>query len=78
MIYSALVSPEVLTIISRLKFRELDYLGTYVCCLSSKCDSTLIWAHHNKEIKVEYLLTDINRTIANRKSSDLVGRAFLI
>ena len=41
-------------------------------------DRTLIWAHHNKEIKVEYLLTDINRTIANRKSSDLVGRAFLI
>lgn len=42
---------------SRLKFRELDYLGTYVCCLSSKCDSTLMWAHYansNTGFCVEY------------------------
>lgn len=31
---------------SRLNFRALDYIGTYVCCLSSKCDSTLMWAHY--------------------------------
>lgn len=31
---------------SRLKFRQLDYLGTYICCLSSKNDSTLMWAHY--------------------------------
>lgn len=42
---------------SQLKFRELDYLGTYVCCLSSKCDSTLMWAHYansNTGICIEY------------------------
>lgn len=46
---------------SRLKFRELDYLGTYVCCLSSKCDSTLMWAHYansNTGICVEYDFND--------------------
>lgn len=47
---------------SRLKFRQLDYLGTYVCCLSSKCDSTLMWAHYansNTGICIEY---DFNNT----------------
>lgn len=42
---------------SRLKFRLLDYLGTYVCCFSSRCDSTLMWAHYaasNTGICVEY------------------------
>ncbi len=42
---------------SRLKFRELDYLGIYICCLSSKCDSTLMWAHYansNTGICIEY------------------------
>ena len=46
---------------SRLKFRELDYLGTYVCCLSSKCDATLMWAHYansNTGICVEYDFND--------------------
>lgn len=46
---------------SRLIFRELDYLGTYVCCLSSKCDSTLMWAHYansNKGICIEYDFND--------------------
>ena len=40
-----------------LKFRELDYLGTYVGCLSSQCDSTLMWSHYadyNRGICVEY------------------------
>ena len=42
---------------SRLKFRELDYLGTYVFCLSEEKTSTLMWAHYadsNKGICVEY------------------------
>ena len=42
---------------ARLKFRELDYLGTYVGCLSSQCDSTLMWSHYadyNRGICVEY------------------------
>lgn len=46
---------------SRLKFRELDYLGTYVCCLSSKCDSTLMWSHYansNTGICIEYNFND--------------------
>ena len=46
---------------SRLKFRELDYLGTYVCCLSSKCDSTLMWAHYansNTGVCIEYDFND--------------------
>jgi len=46
---------------SRLKFRTLDYLGTYVCCLSSKCDSTLMWAHYansNTGVCIEYDFND--------------------
>lgn len=42
---------------SRLKFRELDYLGTYVCCFSQENSSTLMWAHYadsNKGICIEY------------------------
>ena len=31
---------------SRLKFRQLDYLGTYVGCFSSQNDSSLMWAHY--------------------------------
>lgn len=31
---------------SRLKFRQLDYLGTYVSCLSSDMASTLMWSHY--------------------------------
>ena len=46
---------------SRLNFRELDYLGTYICCLSSKCDSTLMWAHYansNTGVCIEYDFND--------------------
>lgn len=42
---------------SRLKFRELEYLGTYVCCFSSINDSTLMWAHYanaNSGMCIEY------------------------
>lgn len=42
---------------SRLKFRELDYLGTYVCCFSENSKSTLMWAHYadsNKGLCIEY------------------------
>ena len=51
---------------SRLKFRELDYLATYVCCFSTENSSTLMWAHYadsNKGLCIEY---DFNRlTISN-------------
>ena len=42
---------------ARLKFRELDYLGTYVCCFSDENSSTLMWAHYadsNKGLCIEY------------------------
>ena len=42
---------------SRLKFRELDYLGTYVCCFTTDNYSTLMWAHYadsNRGISIEY------------------------
>lgn len=42
---------------SRLKFRELDFLGTYVCCFSTDNCSTLMWAHYadsNRGISIEY------------------------
>ena len=42
---------------SRLKFRQLDYLGTFAICLSSKNDSTLMWSHYansNTGMCVEY------------------------
>ena len=31
---------------SRLSFRRLDYLGTYVCCFSTDNTSTLMWSHY--------------------------------
>ena len=31
---------------SRLKFGLLNNIGTYVCCLSSKNDSVLMWSHY--------------------------------
>lgn len=42
---------------SRLNFRALDYLGTYVCCFSKDISSTLMWAHYadsNKGFCIEY------------------------
>ena len=42
---------------SRLKFRELEYLGTFVCCFSKSNTSPLMWAHYadsNKGICIEY------------------------
>ena len=42
---------------SRYKFRELDFLGTYVCCFSRGNTATLMWAHYadsNKGICIEY------------------------
>lgn len=46
---------------SRLKFRELDFLGTYAVCLSSKNNSTLMWSHYansNMGMCVEYDFND--------------------
>lgn len=42
---------------SRLSFRMLDYLDTYVSCFSSEKDSNLMWSHYAKSntgICVEY------------------------
>lgn len=55
----AIVKPyiEHLKTESRLKFRELDYLGTFVGCFSHDNNSTLMWAHYadsNKGICIEY------------------------
>lgn len=47
---------------SRLKFRMLDYLGTYVSCFSSENDSVLMWSHYAKSntgICVEYNFKDL-------------------
>lgn len=56
---------------SRLKFRELDYLGTYVCCFSQENSSTLMWAHYadsNKGICIEYDFNKLPITNLLRKS----------
>ena len=50
---------------SRLTFRELDYLGTYVCCFSRNNASTLMWSHYadsNRGCCIEY---DFNRLPEN-------------
>lgn len=42
---------------ARLKFRQLDYLGTYGCCFSERNDSSLMWAHYadsSKGFCIEY------------------------
>lgn len=47
---------------SRLKFRQLDFLGTYAICLSTKNNSTLMWSHYadsNTGMCVEYDFNDI-------------------
>lgn len=56
---------------SRLKFRELDYLGTYVCCFSSQNDSPLMWAHYansNSGICIAYDFNKIDRDNLFRKT----------
>lgn len=48
---------------SRMKFRLLDYLGTYAVCLSLKNNSTLMWSHYassNTGMCVEYDFNDKN------------------
>jgi hypothetical protein len=45
---------------SRLKFRFLDYLGTYVCCFSTKLDSTLMWSHYANSSKGICISYDLN------------------
>lgn len=55
----SVVSPYAkrLKVESRLKFRELDLLSTYICCFSKNNASILMWAHYadeNRGICVEY------------------------
>lgn len=57
---------------SRLKFRALEYLGTYICCLSTKFDSTLMWAHYagsNTGICIEY---DFNASNLNSLQKSMI------
>ncbi len=49
----------------RLKFRELEFQGTYVVCLSTKNDSILMWSHYadsQQGICIEY---DFNQWTAD-------------
>ena len=51
---------------SRLKFRMLESLGTYVSCLSKEFDSILMWAHYaecNTGICLEY---DFNKATSKK------------
>lgn len=57
---------------SRLKFRQLDYLGTFAICLSSKNDSTLMWSHYansNTGMCVEY---DFNNVQVKSLQRDMI------
>lgn len=57
---------------SRLKFRTLDFLGTFISCLSTRNDSTLMWSHYaasNTGICVEY---DFNYSAVNPLQKNMV------
>lgn len=57
---------------SRLKFRMLEYLGTYVSCLSTRFDSTLMWAHYAESstgICVEY---NFNQSISDTLTRKMI------
>lgn len=57
---------------SRLKFRMLEYLGTYVSCLSARYDSTLMWTHYavsSTGICTEY---DFNQCSINSIQRNLI------
>ena len=54
---------------SRLKFRLLEYLGTYVGCFSSKNNSTLMWSHYadsNNGICIEYDFNQLDKNSIHR------------
>lgn len=54
---------------SRLKFREMEFLGTYVGCFSETYTSTLMWAHYgdrNSGICIEYDFNKIPLDIVKR------------
>lgn len=51
---------------SRLKFRMLEYLGTYVSCLSTRFDSMLMWAHYAESSTGICLEYDFNQSTSNQ------------
>ena len=54
----------------RLKFRALEFLGTYVVCLSTKKDSILMWSHYadsQQGICIEYDLNQWDADSPQRK-----------
>lgn len=62
---------ENLRVDSKLKFRELDYLGTYICCFSTERSSILMWSHYanyNTGICIEYDLNFLPENSLLRKT----------
>lgn len=56
---------------SRLKFRLLSYLGTFVGCFSTTNNSTLMWSHYadsNSGICIEYDFNQLDSNSIHRKS----------
>lgn len=56
---------------SKIKFRGLDYLGTYVSCFSTERSSILMWSHYakyNTGICVEYDFNSLDSNSLLRKS----------
>lgn len=56
---------------SKLKFRLLDYLGTYICCFSTDRSSILMWSHYanyNTGICVEYDFNSLSSNSLLRKT----------
>lgn len=62
---------EHLRVDSKLKFRELDYLGTYICCFSTERSSILMWSHYasyNTGICIEYDFNSLSSNSLLRKT----------
>lgn len=57
---------------SRLKFRMLEYLGTYVSCLSTRFDLTLMWAHYAESSTGICLEYDFNQSTSNHRIRKMI------
>ena len=60
---------EILETNSRLRFRELEYQGTYVGCFSEDYSSPLMWAHYadkNRGICIEYNVNHISNELIRK------------
>lgn len=62
---------ENLKVESKLDFRKLDYLGTYICCFSTERSSILMWSHYanyNTGICIEYDFNSLSSNSLLRKT----------